>query len=254
MRIADRDLALCIALLIVFVIAGCSTPKVTLPLPTLTPLHLQPKVINHPPPDMVANAKGIGDMGCARDERELWSTQHYWTCTSDSRLVELGCERPEADDWLGGFTPSYPMVRCLGRSEPPDKASFRQIGCLRTEYMSYAVLKDSQFHLVIKESELRALFAPVESANEALSYALVVTDLAAYYGIELDSLNRYLVDEIEDTHVDEVEDGYLVHLYSRPECGCKVHTIYAMDFLVTRDGSVETAKSQPVYEFQICVD
>jgi hypothetical protein len=125
-------------------------------------------------------------------------------------------------------------------------------------YESFVLLQDGEFTLIASIFELQAAYAPIESANEALSYALVATGLSARYGLqggESTPVTYYLVDTIQDTHVEETEDGYRVHLYSgyQPPCGCGTHTRYTVDVSVTRDGQVRTART-PFFVFQGCLD
>jgi hypothetical protein len=67
-------------------------------------------------------------------------------------------------------------------------------------YNSYLLLKDGHYRLIATEAELQALFAPVESADEALSFALVATDLAAKFGLE-NAGGQYYAETIEGTHL-----------------------------------------------------
>ncbi len=103
------------------------------------------------------------------------------------------------------------------------------------------------------------MFAPIESSDEALSYALVTTDLVARYETEDDPIFRYadyFVDRVEDTHVEETIDGFVVHLFTMPTplCGCGVHTVYAVDILVTKDGRVEQLNATEAYASEACID
>ena len=100
-------------------------------------------------------------------------------------------------DLLGGLSPADPLVECFNYSgEPPDRAQFEEEGCMRLVLTSHLLFKDNAYQLVSGADELRPLFAPVESADEALSYALAATDLYARYGQEIDPDRQYLVDEV----------------------------------------------------------
>jgi len=105
-------------------------------------------------------------------------------------------------------------------------------------------------------ADLQPVFAPVESADEALSYALAVADDNYYAAFGLKIHNdgsakvpyptpQYLVARIEDTHVEETTEGYLVHLFRSPACLCGYET-YAVGVLVTREGQVLPKSTQLV--------
>ena len=103
------------------------------------------------------------------------------------------------------------------------------------------------------------MFAPIESSNEALSYALAATDLVAHYATRDDPFLHhadYFVEKLEDTHVEETAQGFVVHLFTAPIplCGCGVHTVYAVDILVTKDGRVDQLNATEAYAVEACVD
>lgn len=209
-----------------------------------------PKVVNHPRPHLTVNTDWLETAGCTQGD-------YGWACTPDSPVGILGCKYIAVFDLLGGLSPSHPFAICFNDSgEGYDLTKFRKEGCMMPVFRSHVLFKDDAYQLVSGAAELQTVFAPVESTDEALSYALAATNLHAMYGQEIDSYYQYLVDELQDTHVDETTDGYLVHLYrpQRPLCGCGMHTVDAVDVLVTREGQVREAKSQPVYEFNACID
>jgi hypothetical protein len=119
-------------------------------------------------------------------------------------------------------------------------------------------MRDGQLQLIRTQDEFREVFAPVQAVEEALSYALAVTRYSARYGLELDAQYEYLVDEIEDTHVEAVDDGYRVHLYYYRLCGCGPHPTSAVELHVGPDGQIEQVAVQDVYkdpdEDDLCID
>jgi hypothetical protein len=206
--------------------------------------------VNHPAPPLTVPTDWLEQAGCTYGGYD-------WDCTPDGLVGALGCEKISVVDLLGGLSPADPLVECFNYTgEPPDRTKFEEEGCMMLVLTSHLLFKDNAYQLVSGADELRPLFAPVESADEALSYALAATNLYARYGQEIDPDRQYLVDEVEDTHVDETPEGYLVHLFSppRPACGCAIHTIDAVDVLVTRDGQVTETDSQSIYEFGACID
>ena len=122
-------------------------------------------------------------------------------------------------------------------------------------YGSYLLFKDGQYRLIANQSELQVLFAPVDSANEALAFALVATDLAAKFRLD-HAGSEYYAETIEGTHVDETPEGYVVHLFANLErrCDCATFVTSAVDVLVTREGRVEVIESQPAYGYSACID
>ena len=59
---------------------------------------------------------------------------------------------------------------------------------LLPQMVRYIVYQEGQFRLVSTFDEFRALYAPIESADEALSYALATTGLSARYNLKVEAM------------------------------------------------------------------
>jgi hypothetical protein len=156
----------------------------------------------------------------------------------------------------GGLDPKSPIAYCYKRQQEGDVCYRELVNEAFSTCLRIVVYGDGAFHLISTEEELREMFAPIESADEALSYALAgmagpfLEDgpPSAYYGLKLDPGLKYLVDVIEDTHVDSTAGGYVVHLYHYQQWGCDHPTFYAIDVLVTSEGKVTPVRKEVVYE------
>ena len=75
---------------------------------------------------------------------------------------------------------------------------------------------------------------------------------------ELDPNYEYFVDEIEDTHVETVDEGYRVHLFRYQVFGCGPHETTALTYLVRNSGDIEQISAEPIFkdpaEDDLCVD
>lgn len=212
-------------------------------------------------------------------ERECGPIDKYGvvTCKPETgSLAALECNeiRGPPSDLLGALDPAYPIAYCTTRNGEktigvewvslgdyaysPQGDYFYAAGCMLLTYVRYVVFRDTQLALIETEDEFRDLFAPIETADEALSYVLAVTGLYAYYGLELDSEYVYFVDVIEDAHVDPVADGYVVHLFQEEVCGCGPHPTSAVDFHVTPQGYVRQIRLEAMYndpaKDKMCID
>lgn len=219
-------------------------------------LASSPEVINHPQPTMQVNQDAPWDMGCSQDGSS-------GVCALDSALGALGCASLQPPgDMLGGLSPSHPMYICLARRElgkGVDESTYLyREGCKARLYVRYALWRDGEFEVLQSQEDLAEVFAPVDSPEEALSYALAVTGLGVRYGLEPVKGYRYFVDELQDSHVIEEQDGYEVTLYDYQLCGCGPHTTEAVVVHVTRDGEVQEIDRWDVYEDPdedgLCVD
>lgn len=203
-------------------------------------------VVEYAPLDWTVDAKGFTDIGCTRKLPE-----------SCAELIALGCDEVRPPKfYLGGLQPSCGIMECIHEgSEAPDKEYFKQQPGLDTRYRSYVIFKDGEYRLIIKKSEFKQIFAPVESPQEAISYAMAMTSLSARYDIDPNADVDYLVDVIEETHAEETSRGYMVYLFDTDrKMGCKIHANYAVKVLVMQDGEVHEVKRQEIYKSYSCFD
>lgn len=216
-----------------------------------------PVVQNYNPPSLIVEGIPPETAGCEVNEYS------QTICSPESPLGQLGCnELAIAGDFLGGLEPGLPLGLCLvvqppGNSLPSGEYIYRE-GCMLPRYVRYVIQKDGQFQVLHSLDELKAIYAPITSENEALSYALAATGQSAYYGQIATKGWRYFVNQLEDTHVVATDKGYLVYLYDYQLCGCGPHTTEYVEVLVTSDGEIEETGRTPAFEDPeqdgLCVD
>ena len=215
-----------------------------------------PRVKNHPQPEISPNAAEFNDMSCPEVNGRR-------SCAPDSALGVLGCAeiRPPGEV-LDGLQPAYPLRVCVASHQPGVRLAEGEYiyseGCRMPEYIRYVVIKEGGFVLLKSLADLQQTYAPIESNDEALSYALAASGLGVRYGITPQPDLRYFVDQIEDTHVETVPQGYQVRLFDYKLCGCGPHPTYAVDVLVTSDGQIRELSREKIYEDpaedKLCVD
>ena len=221
---------------------------------------------NHTSPELSIDFSIFEDIGCPLDK------YGFHLCNSDSPLAALDCDEiREPSDFLGGLEPSYPITLCLVEpyrdTENPGLANaamiaegkyFYNAGALFPAYVRYVIFRDDQFQLIKAEGEFRAIFAPIESANEALGYALAVKNLRAYHGLEHNPKYVYFTNTLEDTHVESEADGYQVYLFHHETFGCGPHMTSSVELHVSFEGVIEEVSNKPVFkdpaEDGLCVD
>ena len=219
----------------------------------------KPRFINHPQPDLSVTFDAFV-AGCLNDG----SGQ----CLSESTRVALGCDEIQAPpSLLGGLNPSYPIAACQmipNQIKPETQAEidrglyFFYTGGLFGSYVRYVISQDGEFRLIKSEEEFRAIYAPVETPEEALSYVLAVTNLSAYYGFAYDPAYKYEVSTIEDTYVTSEPDGYRLHLFHDAVFGCGPHWISEVEVHVSAEGIIRETSSKPIFrdpnQDDLCVD
>ncbi len=114
------------------------------------------------------------------------------------------------------------------------------------------VMDGHNTHLTCKGTaeEIRARYAPIESEDEALSYALAATGYQAAYDLEKTFCNDVYLDyiaqvpQIEETHVERLENSYRIYLFTTdPIMGImSVVVDVAPDGAITSRGVQQVAK------------
>lgn len=215
----------------------------------LSACRSKPKFINHPPPNL---------------------TVPMDVFTDATLLTSFGCDEIQApSNFIGGLHPSYPIAICVIQYIPGEDTEelaaeiengqfFYYTGGLFGSYVRYLTYQNGEFVLLKTEEDFRKLFAPIESPDEALSYALAVKNLSAYYGLQYIPGYEYEVDTIEDTYVTPDAEGYLVHLFYYQTFGCGPHWTSEVDVHVSTEGNIEERSSRPGFRDpgldELCVD
>ncbi|MFZ5858723.1 MAG: hypothetical protein ACOYZ6_17980 [Chloroflexota bacterium] len=198
-----------------------------------------PEFISHEKPILIVDAPTLESVGCPPADQSGISF-----CTDSSELKSAGCFSVFApDSLLGGLSPAYPLLIC---AMDGNKYLYKS-GCLVNLSLGLVVYKDGIYHLIDSESKLRKIYAPIETENEALSYALAGTGLSAYYNLSFSDEYEYYVDRIEDTYVFKDGRDFLVHLYDYRLCGCGQHETYIVEVRVTRTGYIKQIRKELVY-------
>jgi len=182
-------------------------------------------------------------------------------CPEGSELAAVGCDRGAIRDDLAALTPAAPIVLCLEYStRGPQRGEYLQgPRGLRPLYSRFVVAEADGFHLLGSVEALRRRYAPIESADEALAFALAATGLVELRGFERIETYRYFLDEISDTRVSEEEGGYLVrNLKHYKQFGCGPHPTSLVTVRVTTEGTVEELSRERAFENpatdRLCVD
>ena len=175
-----------------------------------------------------------------------------------SSFIESGCSQIfNISEALGGLSPKLPMAECLAPIEDENlEEGIVREGCLLPVYRRYIVKQDGEFKLIRTKAEFRSLYAPVQTPQEALSFAVALTDSFPRYDTSPPEDYFPVVASIEPSHAEEKDGAFSVHLFNRPICGCGSHPYYAVDYLVSKEGEVTELSRQMVYDssFAICFD
>lgn len=219
-----------------------------------------PDFIHHPPPSVTPlELQAFSEQGCVAVNSSI-------DCSNNEDAVRFCDDFFRPDDILGALTPSLPIVGCQfvlytpsdgEMVERPDDFLF-QGGGMRPMAVRYLVLDNDQIRLIATEAEFRDLFAPIETAEEALAYVVATTNLKPRYDITYEPQYEYDVNTIEDTHIEATSDGWHMNLFHFQVFGCGPHYHQGYEVNVTADGEVHREPPINLYrnpeDDQMCVD
>lgn len=129
-------------------------------------------------------------------------------------------------------------------------------GCMAPIYRRYIALDAEGFTEIVSKGDFVRLFAPVETPEEAMAFALALTDSYADYSPEPPEGYHPVAPSVRPSCVRKTGEGYVVHLFWRAKCGCGTHPYYEIDYLVAWNGDVSEISRSMVYDgvLQMCVD
>ncbi len=211
--------------------------------------RIGPLFINHSPPPYTVDFSVFEQSDCPVAENGA----RY--CDPNNSLGSLGCDEiQKPPDLLGALKPAFPIALCFvlphrraDRQAPPQGSYLYRQGGMLARYARYVIRRADQFQVLQSAQDFQNLFAPIESPDEALGYAIAVTGLDAVYGLKYEPGYVYSADTLEDTFARTDGDGYLVHLYHFAIFGCGPHELAAFDLHVSRDGAIQELAQQAVY-------
>ncbi|MBO3272429.1 hypothetical protein [Hymenobacter defluvii] len=144
-----------------------------------------------------------------------------------------------APEYWGGLTPQYHLASGFREGDCQDVAWQNEgliAGCKEI------VLQQKDTIIFIKNrSELKKIFSPISSKQEALSFACAyadyfpITDLSFYNNKE----DYYYLRNKDISSIDSLNSYYIVHLYDYETFGCGPHPYYAVDVKVYTSGEVK---------------
>jgi hypothetical protein len=216
-----------------------------------------PHIVHHEKPNLSVDVSPFATDDCGGESGGY--------CTPLPATQSLGCSALLSQPLFGGLSPQYPIIVCridspglpTGDELIPGECiysdGFFERGCYQ-----YIIYKDNRYERIDTMEAFRRFFAPVESPEEALGFALASGDYDARYGQARNPKLVYYVSRFEDTYVRTVQEGYLVQLFYTPIFGCGPFVTEAVEIKVTYDGITTPMRRFSVYrnpeQDKFCVD
>jgi len=199
------------------------------------------KIVEHSKPDLKIDNTYFENLGCFEE------TGCSAALPQDLDFQGFWIEEPS--DLLGGLDPVIPLavVQTISFSHDPTIPAVYSGTCTATISYNYLVFLDGKIRALDSKADFAAVFAPIDSPEEALSYAVASTGYMALYDLELIKDIQVLSKKLEETHVSTKKGGYVVHLFDLFLCHCGPHVIRSVEVTVNVDGTVSV--SEPVDAF-----
>jgi len=160
------------------------------------------------------------------------------------------------NDLAGSLVPGYPMA--MGRERIKRADCLFYAGCTAPDGFTLIIKTGGGYRIARNQDDLKKFFAPIETREEALSYAFISTGLKPEYTFDLGKNPRTFVWKINSTYSIEKDNGYEVNLFDYRECGCGPHPYSMNIYHVGRNGDLTKIKTVKYYEDPaqdgLCVD
>lgn len=211
------------------------------------PVNTTPEFISFPSPQSLEHtADPLAGIGC---ELDTWG---WATCPLDNPLQHFGCDFLVTPRGIGSdLDPDTVLVaKCLVRTDEYETSKINGVyltGCAFRTENRYIFEIDGQYVLVSSADELKQQFTPINSPQEAVSYAQLVTGLQAIYSFNYDPTLMYFQETITATRVIQSDDVFKMNLFSMDGCGCEPWFTTQITIQVDRAGQVTWLDAVPIF-------
>ena len=205
----------------------------------------EPSFVARPTPEAVfSTEKNLIMLGCMEGE----DSDLY--CRVNSSLLDYHCQTLYKVPGVYADTgPVQGLIALCGSfpasPDEPREAYLYRTGAAFLQDISYFFLVDQSLRLIGTPAELRDSFTPIQSPEEAVNYAQLMTGLDAVYQLVPEPEYIYFYDPVDATRVETTTEGYRVFLFHYPGCGCEPWINSEVELLVNRDGSITWLGAKP---------
>lgn len=160
---------------------------------------------------------------------------------------------------LGALRPSYPMAEGRRMHCTQDRGLVFY-GGMMASCADYLVESPTGLRLLNTPALFQEVYAPIESPEEALAYAMALSGNQAILDprqlVEPDF--RFFTEVLPASRAVAVGEGYEVSLYDYQRFGCGPHPHELVSYQLSREGELREVKRQKLFEDPLfdalCVD
>ena len=154
----------------------------------------------------------------------------------------------QAENYLSGLTPRKKIL--IAYSLGIEGGNYLADPSI-TNSFKYIIVETSnnKYELIDTNEKFKRFFAPVDSKEEALSFACALSNSEPKYDFS-DIKDNFILyqQEINVTNVKELSNGYEVQLFLYQMTGCPPHYYYSTKYFVGKNGDVKEIERKKFYE------
>lgn len=178
--------------------------------------------------------------------------------TQSVEAASFGCEQQHSFPELDALTPAFPAYFCRRSAKNLlHPFAFQASGCLFPGYITFIVEHQGQATAPQSQAAFHALYAPIDTPAEALSYAIAITQftqenrqivLPGYRPFDQRTIPYQVSTEAADRYRAQimVQDG--------PRCGCAKRSLQAVTYQITKNGQISIVEETLVATEEGCLD
>lgn len=246
-----KSLFIFLILAVIFLIFACQ-------LPTSKP-SVETVITSVPPATEPINLSPFQNIGCN------WQNDNYAVCPEGSVPKKMGCDTLSTPfEYQNYLDENIQFVNCTYApylQPTPDAGEVKGLynsGCSIDVFQRLLTYQDGDYLLIRDIGDLQYYFTPIDNDNKALGYAIAATGFQPRYTFDDIEGFRFLVNDLEPTHVVTSEEGYEINLFDYQACGCGPHTYLMQRVKISFNGDLEILESIPVFENpeedDLCID
>jgi hypothetical protein len=227
------------------------------------------RIVAHAPSTTLTNIQPFIDAKCTPPANQRWTIgageEIVLDCSHATFHASTRCGGVVVDGSLGDLAPYHPIALCqldaperAGDGPPADDGDLGSIGCRNRRPVAYLVAdRQGAFRVVRTRAELAKIYAPITAPAEAESWVLLGGGgPVARHEFRVPSDAKLSAESVDASHAERAGDGFRVHLFDSPGCGCHADALTAVDLFVASDGAIREEARRPIYSttHTICRD
>lgn len=168
-------------------------------------------------------------------------TAEYKTIIDSLKVGEL----ENVPDYYGGLNPKFEMANAYTRQFESNNCLNRQnlneINDVGEYCFALVIKRNNKFILVKSDDELKQVFAPIDSEEEAISYVSIITGTYPIYDFGYINM-KYLVENFEFTNALRKENGFETVTFDYDIFCCPPHKYNLTRCFVDFNGNVKVLR------------